>query len=286
MRVYLTVEERNAMPSRVALVALACFVLGAARPAGASAVDPVAVYDAVAPAVGVVVAFDADRYPVDSGPGFFVADEDVFVTQLHLLAGASSASVKTASGAYVDVVGVAAFDPATNLVALRTEASGVSPTRLAAASAKVGSRVVLGGSTDGIATAFGLGVIRDTLSDDAGNRFYALDAPVDVWNSGAPVLNEAGAVVGIAGHADSGAVAVTAQTVAVMLAADGQELHFADAAAAAVDAGQLGQLINPARDLPSLEQHGGRTPREKAALLVALALFVVGGYEVATSIAP
>ncbi len=274
------------MPSRVALVALACFVLGAARPAGASAVDPVAVYDAVAPAVGVVVAFDADRYPVDSGPGFFVADEDVFVTQLHLLAGASSASVKTASGAYVDVVGVAAFDPATNLVALRTEASGVSPTRLAAASAKVGSRVVLGGSTDGIATAFGLGVIRDTLSDDAGNRFYALDAPVDVWNSGAPVLNEAGAVVGIAGHADSGAVAVTAQTVAVMLAADGQELHFADAAAAAVDAGQLGQLINPARDLPSLEQHGGRTPREKAALLVALALFVVGGYEVATSIAP
>ena len=80
------------MPSRVASVALVCFVLGAARPAVASAVDPVAVYDAVAPAVGIVVTFDAQRYPVDSGPGFFVAEDDLFVTQLHMLAGATSAS--------------------------------------------------------------------------------------------------------------------------------------------------------------------------------------------------
>ena len=263
------------MPSRVALVALVCLVLGSARLAGASAVDPVTVYDAVAPAVGMVVTFDAERYPVDSGPGFFATDDDVFVTQLHMLAGATAAAVKTATGAYVAVIGVVAYDGATNLVALRTEASGVEAARLAAASARVGSAVVLGGSVDGIATAFGVGAVQDTLYDDAGNRFYSLDAPVDAWNAGAPVLDAAGAVVGIAGHSDAGPVAVTAD-----------DSDLSEAAAAATGVGQLGQLVNPARDLPSLQQHGGRSPREKAALLVALALFMVGGYEVASSIAP
>ncbi len=274
------------MPSRVALVALVCLVLGSARLAGASAVDPVTVYDAVAPAVGMVVTFDAERYPVDSGPGFFATDDDVFVTQLHMLAGATSASVKTATGAYVAVIGVVAYDGATNLVALRTEASGVEAARLAAASARVGSAVVLGGSVDGIATAFGVGAVQDTLYDDAGNRFYSLDAPVDAWNAGAPVLDAAGAVVGIAGHSDAGPVAVTAQTVSALLSTDADDSDLSEAAAAATGVGQLGQLVNPARDLPSLQQHGGRSPREKAALLVALALFMVGGYEVASSIAP
>ena len=280
------IEERIAMPSRVASVALVCFVLGAARPAVASAVDPVAVYDAVAPAVGIVVTFDAQRYPVDSGPGFFVAEDDLFVTQLHMLAGATSASVKTATGVFVDVVAVAAYDPATNLVAFRTEASGVAPAELAAASARVGSPVVLGGSVDGIATAFGLGTVLDTLFDAAGNRFYALDAPVDAWNAGAPVLNASGAVVGIAGHAESGPVAVTAQTVTAMLSRGAEGADFSQAAAASTGVGELGELVNPARDLPSLGQHGGRSPHEKGALLVALALFVVGGYTVASSISP
>ena len=275
------------MRTRMAALCAACLAITIAGVAAAGdAIDAVAIYDAVAPSVGMVVTFDDERYPVESGAGFFVGSPDVFVTQLHLFAGAASASVKTADGSYVDVVGILGHDAATDLVALRTEGSGVVPSELAASRAKVGATVVLGGSVDGMATAFGLGTVTDTLSDAAGNRFYALDAPVDAWNVGAPVLDTGGAVVGVAAHSANGPVAITAQAVDRLLSAEGDDATFGDAAAAADGAGLFGDLVNPARDLPSIDQFSERTPGEKAALLVALALLVVGGYEVATSIAP
>ena len=275
------------MRTGMASLGAACLAFTIAGFAAAGdAIDAVAVYDAVAPSVGLVVTFDDERYPVESGAGFFVGSPDVFVTQLHLFAGAAAASIKTADGSYVDVVGILGHDAATDLVALRTEDSGVQPAELAAARARVGATVVLGGSVDGMATAFGLGTVADTLSDAQGNRFYALDAPLDVWNAGAPVLDADGAVVGVAAHTPAGPVAITAQAVSRLVNTDAEGGTLTDAVAAATNAGLLGGLVNPARDLPSIDPHDGATPGEKAALLVALALFVVGGYELATSISP
>lgn len=275
------------MRSRIAWVCAACLALTLARTAaGGADIDPVAIYDAVAPSVGLVVTFDDERYPVASAAGFFVGSSDIFVTQLAVVQGAGSASVKTAAGTFVDVLGVVGYDETTGLVALRTEDSGVVVAELADARARVGAAVALGGSADGLATAFGVGTITGTLFAADGTRFYALDAPVGSWNVGAPVLNVDGSVLGVAVDTPDGAVAVPAQSVAALIGDGADDMPLADMTMTSDLMGGLGALTDPTRDLPSLAQGQGRSGGEKAALLVALALFVVGGYEVAVSIAP
>lgn len=274
------------MRSRIAWVCVACLALTVCRTGTAGEADPIAIYDAVSPSVGMVVAFDDARYPLASGAGFFVGSSDVFVTQLALVQHAGSASVKTADGTFVDVLGVVGVDEDAGLVALRTEDSGVTAATLSNVRARVGATVILGGSVDGLATAFATGSITGTLFSSAGSRFYALDAPVGAWNAGAPVLDVDGGVVGVAADTPDGPVAVTAQSIAALIEDDGEDMSLAAATLDEDASAPFGALIDPTRDLPSLDEGRGRSAGEKAALLVALALFVAGGYEVAFSIAP
>ena len=135
------------------------------------------------------------------GSGFIIDSDGYIATNYHVVDGASEVRVTLASGEELTAT-VVGTDPRTDLALIRVNNGGNLPALALGDSdrARVGDWVLaignpfgLGGSaTAGIISARGRD-IRSGPYDD----FLQIDAPINSGNSGGPVFNAAGQVIGI-----------------------------------------------------------------------------------------
>ena len=134
------------------------------------------------------------------GSGFLIDASGYIVTNNHVAGGADDITVTLQDGRTFDAKLVGS-DPKTDLALIKVEASGLPYVAFGDSDkARVGDWVVaignpfgLGGSaTAGIVSARGRD-IRSGPYDD----YLQLDAPINFGNSGGPVFNTAGEVVGV-----------------------------------------------------------------------------------------
>ena len=132
-----------------------------------------------------------------TGTGFVVHRSGTIVTNLHVIAGATDLAVKLANGDIIDSVLVRAYDARRdycdpdrriNLPALRLGNSD---------SIQVGDRVVLIGNPRGLEGSVSSGVISAVRALDVGMRVFQTDAAANPGNSGGPMFNAKGEVVGV-----------------------------------------------------------------------------------------
>ena len=173
-----------------------------------------------------------------SGTGFLISGDELVVTNHHVIDGANTIEVH--QGRVIYLATVVARDAANDLAVLKTEMKG-KPLRLASARAIMrGDEVLTLGyplvGLEGESQKATFGRINATsgIQDDA--RYPQIDVPIQPGNSGGPLLNGRGEVVGVVSSSLSGEAvlrssgrlpqnvnyAVKADYIAVMIPASAQ----------------------------------------------------------------
>jgi serine protease Do len=139
------------------------------------------------------------------GSGFIIHESGVVVTNAHVVDNTSDVVVQLHSGQrrHATVIGA---DEKSDLALLRLEGEGAPYPVLALGRSRdlrTGEIVLSCGNTFGLGTSIGLGILSGTRRDPAGTAgwvggYLQTDAKIKPGNSGGPLLNSRGEVVGIA----------------------------------------------------------------------------------------
>jgi len=154
-------------------------------------------------AVVTIIALDASGRSKGLGSGFFTSSKGELVTNHHVVEGASSLLVKLLTGAMFPVSGWLASDQEKDFVVLKVQGKELSTVRLGSlASLRVGQRVFALGSPLGMEQTFTDGMVSSLRDGSEVNKprlqkVIQHTAPISPGNSGGPLLNEQGYVVGI-----------------------------------------------------------------------------------------
>lgn len=137
--------------------------------------------------------------PNESGSGFLITDTGVAVTSAHVIDGQDSLMATTANGQTVDCK-VVYVDPILDIALLKLDGSGFPKLRLAAIqTVQPGSTVLaIGTPSNGFQNSVSRGVISaiGVMKNQPG-LWIQTDAALNPGNSGGPLLNGFGDVVGI-----------------------------------------------------------------------------------------
>ncbi len=163
-----------------------------------------AIVEAVGPAVVHVRALRQDRAGTASGSGVLIDTEGHFLTNSHVVRAATAVEAELADGRTLlaDVVG---DDPVTDLALLRVHGGAVTAAaRLGDSNRlRVGDVALAVGSPLGLAKTVTFGIVSAlgrTLPGAGGRLIEGViqtDAPLNPGNSGGPLLDGMGAIVGI-----------------------------------------------------------------------------------------
>lgn len=140
----------------------------------------------------------ADK-PISTGTGFFTARDGTFVTNAHVIDGCSVIKVRTEDAIPRDA-GIIARDNTNDLAILRVVGTfkDIASLRL---SGRLGENVAVFGfpHIDRLSSSgnFTLGNIAALSGVGDDSRFYQISAPVQSGNSGGPLLDSSGNVVGV-----------------------------------------------------------------------------------------
>lgn len=153
------------------------------------------------------------------GSGFFVRADGLLVTNYHVVANISRATVRLRSGERLAPVTIVVTDPAHDLALLSVGGVDHPVLPIAEAPAQVGEQVYAIGSPLGLDHTLTEGVVS-ALRTVQGTEMLQTQATVAPGSSGGPLLDDRGRVVGV-NTATEGAgftLAVTAANVAALLA--------------------------------------------------------------------
>ena len=132
------------------------------------------------------------------GTGFVVAAGGEVLTCAYVVAGAKQIKVTLANGEEVSAQ-VVASDEGRDLALLKLERSGLPPVVFGdAARLQPGASVAVVGAALGLPDSITRGVVSAVDRDLNGRKYLQIDAALNEGNSGGPVINERGEVVGVA----------------------------------------------------------------------------------------
>ncbi len=178
----------------------------------ASSSSAAAIYRDVAPSVVAIAAqvtqqsgspFQESGSGTATGTGFVVGADELIATNAHVVADATSIRVTLADGR-TRTARVVGTDDSTDVALLRISASGLKALRFAdSATVAVGDPVYAIGNPYGLDRSLTTGVISALNRDITAPNGFAIsgvlqtDAALNPGNSGGPLLDAAGRVVGI-----------------------------------------------------------------------------------------
>ncbi|MEL7472112.1 MAG: trypsin-like peptidase domain-containing protein [Planctomycetota bacterium] len=138
------------------------------------------------------------------GSGIVLTDDGYILTNNHVIEGAARLAVRLADQRELDAE-LVGRDPNTDLAVLKVDASSLTPARFAHIPVEVGEWVLAAGSPFGLTSSVTAGIVSATgrtQEELKGNTtlfadFIQTDAAVNPGNSGGPLINLDGEVVGV-----------------------------------------------------------------------------------------
>lgn len=134
------------------------------------------------------------------GSGFFINREGQIVTNKHVLSNPDGAEIKTISGNVYKVQKLIHEDAAADLVIASTDAISreSKPVSINAVLPVVGEKIIVIGSPLGLEQTVSDGIVSALRSNQQSIEFIQITAPISPGNSGGPLLNMRGEVIGVA----------------------------------------------------------------------------------------
>ncbi|WP_261532913.1 trypsin-like peptidase domain-containing protein [Burkholderia multivorans] len=156
-----------------------------------------------------------------SGSGFIVSPDGAILTSAHVIGDATDATVRLANGREFRAT-VVAVDPQSDVAVLRIDGARLPYVPIAEATrVRAGEPVMTIGASDGAGNTVTAGIVSATprrLPDGSAFPFLQTDIAVNPDNSGGPVFDRAGNVVGIAMQVYTGADRYASLTFAIPIA--------------------------------------------------------------------
>jgi serine protease Do len=133
-----------------------------------------------------------------SGSGFSVDSSGTIITNLHVVEGSSSIEVRFPSDEVFPVIGVKAVDRRRDIAIVQIGGFKIPVVALGDSDlVRPADRVMVIGNPLGLENSVTAGIISG-VRDWGGYRILQMDAAISSGNSGGPVINERGQVIGIA----------------------------------------------------------------------------------------
>ncbi|HEU0305233.1 MAG TPA: trypsin-like peptidase domain-containing protein [Gaiellaceae bacterium] len=179
------------------------------------------IYKRSAPGVVQITAADAGSNPFGGaqpaalGSGFVFDKAGYIVTNYHVIEGADSIRVTFSNNQSIGAKLVGS-DPSTDLAVLKVDvkSSALTPLPLGNSDAvQVGDQVVAIGNPFGLSRTVTAGIVSAIQRSITGPSEYAIDhviqtdAPINHGNSGGPLINARGEVIGVNAQIETGGVA-------------------------------------------------------------------------------
>lgn len=131
------------------------------------------------------------------GSGFVVSADGLIATNLHVIGEARRLQIEMHDGKKHTVTEIHATDAKLDLALLKVNATGLKPLPLGdSAKVRQGESVVAMGAPEGLAFSIVKGVLSATREID-GNDMLQVAIPIEKGNSGGPLLNMQGKVLGL-----------------------------------------------------------------------------------------
>lgn len=146
--------------------------------------------------VGEIITYNKRGEELALGTGFVASGDGQIVTNYHVIKGAYSIKISLA-GMNHTVQSVLAYDKDIDLAVLKINANGLTALTPCINEHGVGKPVYALGSFRGLTATFSQGIITASDREIAGVHYVQHDAAISSGNSGGPLINSYGEVIGI-----------------------------------------------------------------------------------------
>ena len=146
--------------------------------------------------VGEVTVYDTNGEAFALGTCFVISADGKLITNYHVIEGGYSATV-TLDGKTYTVEKVLAYDKTIDVAVLKVNASNLKAVTICYKTHRTGETVYTLGSSLGLTATFADGMITTAEREVDGVLYVQHDAPISSGNSGGPLINIYGEVIGI-----------------------------------------------------------------------------------------
>jgi S1-C subfamily serine protease len=160
----------------------------------AQVLPPENIYQKILPSV-MTLRVENVRGEIYVGTGFLALDKNIAVTAWHVVSDATNVTAKFSDGRIVNVTGIVDRDEAHDLALVRLD-SGGPEAPVSTPPPLVGSRAYVIGAPKGFDFSMTDGLVSQ-IQKINGDDQYQVSCPISGGNSGGPVLNDRGQVIGI-----------------------------------------------------------------------------------------
>ena len=136
-------------------------------------------------------------YVSSLGTGFYIDDKGTVVTNYHVIEDCSTANVITSDGGTYKVISVLGYDKDLDIAILSTTKKKSTAVSIST-SVSTGESVYVLGSSLGLTGTFSEGLVSSAERIIGNDTYIQISAPISQGNSGGPVVNILGEVIGIA----------------------------------------------------------------------------------------
>ena len=153
-------------------------------------------YDLSVKYVGEIVTYDKSGAELALGTGFVISSDGKIVTNYHVIEGAYSADITINDKKYT-IATILAYNENIDLAVVKVNATGLTTATICKSPVSVGATVYAIGSSRGMTNTYSQGII--TYADRIVNGVVHVqhDASITHGNSGGPLINVYGEVIGI-----------------------------------------------------------------------------------------
>ena len=146
--------------------------------------------------VGEIITYNKQGVETSIATGFVYSNDGMVLTNYHVIADAYSAVI-TINGESFPITSVLAFDETIDLAVVKIDATNCKHATICTESVAVGRTVYAIGSSRGMTNTFSKGIVTYSNRVVDGVSHIQHDASITNGNSGGPLINEYGEVIGI-----------------------------------------------------------------------------------------
>ncbi len=154
------------------------------------------IYEQAKKSVGEIITYDKSGNELALGTGFVYSKDGKIITNYHVIEDAYSAKI-TIDGKEYSIQQVLAYDKSIDLAVLKINASNLVPLSICKSTHTVGKSVYAFGSSKGLTATFSQGIITYANREVDNVVCVQHDAAISSGNSGGPLINQHGEVIGI-----------------------------------------------------------------------------------------
>lgn len=188
--------KKNLLTRLLSITLLLCFIFNATACDFRRTYSADEIYNLSKNSIGEIVTYKKNGSELALGTGFVYSADGKIITNYHVIEDAYSATISINDNTYT-IQSILAYDKDIDIAVLKINSSNLIPLNICNEIQDTGKTVYAFGSSQGLTNTFSQGIITYADREIDGVHYVQHDAAISSGNSGGPLINEYGEVIGI-----------------------------------------------------------------------------------------